>query len=121
VRIAGRSTLPVMAEPAAGYDERLELTEAELDRLTRRLRSLSPRAWQTRRAYVVETLRALAEIGRAAERRDAYVVPDLPDYALPDAVAVIGRDALEALARTPVEQLLDRLLSELREALDSTR
>lgn len=63
----------------------------ELDRLVRRLRGLSPRAWSAAgRAELVRRLAAdLAAIGAAGHR-----LPEVPDYALPDVVAVVGADAL---------------------------
>jgi hypothetical protein len=63
---------------------------SELDRLVRRLRGLSARAWQTGgRAEVVRRLAAdLAAIGAPGR-----TLPDLPDHALADVVAVLAADA----------------------------
>ena len=59
---------------------------SDLDRLVRRLRHLPPGAWPDRRAAVRELLVTLA---------DPRPVPDLPDHALADAVAVIGSVAID--------------------------
>jgi hypothetical protein len=62
---------------------------SELDRLVRRLRGLSARAWQTGRAEVVRRLAAdLAAIGAPGR-----TLPDLPDHALADVIAVLAADA----------------------------
>lgn len=85
--------------------------EAELDRLVRRLRHLPSGQWPARRPVVLTLLRRLAG-GR--------VVPDLPDFALPDAVAVVGWEAI-ALARAAgpeeraaVKAVLEAALRDLR-------
>lgn len=86
--------------------------EQELDRLVRRLRHLPAREWPARRE-AVRTL--LAEL--AAPR----VAPDLPDHALADAVAVIGREAI-ALATAAREPEQRAAVSEaIAAALTATR
>ena len=64
----------------------------ELDRLVRRLRGLTPRGWQAHdRAGVVRRLvDELVAIGG-----EGHVLPDVPDYALADVIAVVGADALK--------------------------
>jgi hypothetical protein len=64
---------------------------SELDRLVRRLRGLTPRGWQAHdRAGVVRRLAdELVAIGG-----EGHQLPDLPDYALADVIAVVGADAL---------------------------
>lgn len=64
---------------------------SDLDRLVRRLRGLTPRGWRAQdRADVVRRLAAdLVAIGGEGHR-----LPDVPDYALPDVIAVVGADAL---------------------------
>jgi hypothetical protein len=91
--------------------ERPDDVEDHLDRLVRRLRSFSPRAWRTggRRETVrrlVDELVALGGSGRAA--------PDVREHALGDAVAVLAREAVEAGEADAVGALL-------RHALDATR
>jgi hypothetical protein len=105
----------------AGYEERLALAGEELDRLLRRLRSLSPLAWRLRRPAVVAALDRLAELSTKAEDVPARSVPAVADHALPDAVAVIAGDALASLAEWPDEDLLAGVLVTLRVALDDTR
>jgi hypothetical protein len=63
---------------------------SELDRLVRRLRGLSPRGWAEgdRRAAIRRLAVALAEIGGEGHR-----LPELPDHAMADVIAVVGADA----------------------------
>jgi hypothetical protein len=83
---------------------------SELDRLVRRLRGLTSRGWQAHdRAGVVRRLAAeLVAIGGEGQR-----LPDLPDFALADVIAVVGADAL-AVDPAATTKLLAA-------ALDSTR
>jgi len=80
----------------------------DLDRLVRRLRGFSPRSWQAQgRSETVRRLAAdLVEIAGEGHR-----LPDVPDYALPDVIAVVGADALDVdaeatatLLKTALEQ-----------------
>jgi hypothetical protein len=105
----------------ARYDEQLALAGEELERLTRRLRSLSPLAWRLRRAAVVAAVDRLAELSALAEGVPARAVPPVADHALPDAVAVIAADALASLAERPDQDLVAAVLVTLRVALDDTR
>jgi hypothetical protein len=59
----------------------------ELDELVRRLRRLPSREWVDHRQAVLDLLVTLAGDHRA---------PSPPDHGLADAVAVMGRDAVEA-------------------------
>jgi len=80
--------------------------------LVRRLRSLSQRSWAVggRREAVRRLLAGLAEMTAPGRQ-----VPSLPDHALPDAVAVLGHDALaEPGNGEGVAQLV-------RDALDRTK
>lgn len=63
----------------------------ELDRLVRRLRGLTSRGWRAHdRIGVVRRLAVeLVAIGG-----EGHVLPELPDYALPDVIAVVGADAI---------------------------
>ena len=67
------------------------LSVSDLDLLVRRLRGLTPRGWRAHdRAGVVRRLAdELVAIGGEGHR-----LPELPDYALPDVIAVLGADAL---------------------------
>ncbi|HTW19089.1 MAG TPA: hypothetical protein VME70_02625 [Mycobacteriales bacterium] len=106
-------------EPA--YADRLVLARGDLARLVLRLRSLSPPAWRSRRKVVVSGLDRLARLSGRAEGREVPPVPPVAVHALADAVAVIGGDAIEALAGAPDEQLLTELVAVLREVLELTR
>jgi hypothetical protein len=106
---------------AGEYDDRLELAATELERLVRRARGLTSRSWPTRRHAVETALTRMEQLGRERENRVGHPVPELPDYALADALAVLGGDVIESLARVPPDPAqLDRLLSEIRGALDAT-
>jgi hypothetical protein len=86
------------------------MRDDELERLVRRLRSLSPRAWASRRDVVRRLLDDLAALSAPGRR-----VPDLPDHALGDAVAVLGQDALSD------PETRERAAHLVRGALDATR
>jgi hypothetical protein len=91
---------------------------AELDRLDRRLRSLSVSAWRSRRAAVNHLLEQLAVLGAELESHSVPPMPQLPDYALADAVSVLAEDVLSA---DPSPSALGRLRREIHAALDATR
>jgi hypothetical protein len=110
-----------VSESELDYDHRIALAGGELARLVLRLRSLSPLAWRTRRKAVLAALRSLAELSGRAEQRVVPAVPAIADYALADAVAVIGGDAIAALVAKPDEALLSELVATMREALALTR
>ena len=82
----------------------------ELERLVRRLRGLTPRGWQAHdRAGVVRRLAdELVAIGG-----EGHVLPDVPDYALADVIAVVGADALE-VDRAATNRLLAAAYEETR-------
>ena len=109
--------------PTAGpdYAERVELAIDELDRLARRLRSLTPRLWSTYGDPVRAGLLRLAVLAAEAEGIPRHELVAPPDHALGDAYRVIGGDALTALAANPDDDLLDRVTAELREVLAATR
>lgn len=94
---------------AEAYADDLTAAAEQLDRVVRRLRHLSARAWRTGdRSHATRQLaQLLAEIAQGVEERDLgappqwHTVPDLPDHALPDAVAVTGHDAIAALRAVP--------------------
>ena len=64
----------------------------ELDRLVRRLRGLTPRGWQTHER--VGVVRRLAD-DLVAIGGEGHTLPDVPDYALADVIAVVGADAIK--------------------------
>jgi len=84
---------------------------ADLDRLVRRVRGFSPRIWQTggRREAVRELARRLAAL-TAGERP----LPSVPDHALGDVLAVVGRDALDVGLTDDVAELVAEGLSATR-------
>ena len=86
------------------------LSVSELDRLVRRLRHLTARGWRTQdRAAVVRRLaEELVAIGGEGHR-----LPELPEHALADVIAVVGADAL-----VKDEAATSKLLAA---ALDATR
>ena len=63
--------------------------DADLDLLVRRLRGLSRRAWSPRREPVRRLVADLVALGPPG-----HPVPDLPDHALGDVVAVLSQEAL---------------------------
>lgn len=85
--------------------------EADLDRLVRRLRSLSPRAWSAadRRETVRRLGRHLVSLGEPG-----HDLPDVPDHALGDVVAVLAREAMRNGRR-------DEVATAVRAALEATR
>jgi hypothetical protein len=114
-------TLSAVPTPDDAYDELLGLAAAELTRLIRRLSSLSGRAWATRREAAVALLTGLAALDVALEGTGPHPVPDLPDHAFADALALIGGDVLEALVAHRDPASLDRVLADLRAAWAATR
>ncbi len=95
-----------------GDDERAA-AEAELNRLVRRLRGFSRRAWS--RDAVEQQVRALAEALVVIGGEGHQLPSDLPTHALGDVVAVVGHDALKTEGAAPAVRTL--LLS----ALEATR
>ena len=82
----------------------------DLDRLVRRLRALTPRSWQAKdRAGVVRRLADdLVAIGGEGHR-----LPDVPDYALADVIAVVGADAI-AVDSAAASALILKALNDTR-------
>jgi hypothetical protein len=82
----------------------------DLDRLVRRLRGLTPHGWRTQdRAGVV---RRLAD-DLVAVGGEGHQLPDLPDHALPDVIAVVGADAF-AVDPTAAQRLIEAALEATR-------
>ena len=91
-------------EPAAA-------ARADLDRLVRRLRGLTARAWRSEgRAETVQRL----IVDLAAAGAPGREPPQVPDHARAEAVAVLGHDALNR----PDQVVLVHHL--IREALEAT-
>jgi hypothetical protein len=101
------------------FEADLQLAAADLDRLVRRLRSLSQAAWRSRREPVQAALAALVAMSVELEGRQMDV-PKLPDHVLADGIAVIGGDVLAAIAvskstKLPLfSQLIERALAQTR-------
>jgi hypothetical protein len=110
-----------MGRPGDDVDRSLVLAAADLERLVRRLRRLTPQAWRPRREPAMALVVALTEIAARAERLPPRPAPRLPNHAVGDAVAVLGADALAALTVRPDRELLRLLAAELQAALDATR
>src|SRR4051794_28985981 len=83
----------------------------ELDRLVRRLRGFTARTWRGEgRADAVRRLAAaLVEVGGSGHR-----LPDLPEHALADAIAVLGAEA-EAVDPSATARLVALALQEARQ------
>ena len=89
-----------------------DAARADLDKLVRRLRTYTARAWRARdRAAVIRQL----AVDLAALSAPGRPVPEIPDHALPDAVAVLGTAALDAPGGGRDAHRL------IREVLESTR
>jgi hypothetical protein len=93
-------------------DAALITARADLDRLVRRLRRLTPRAWSTggREEHVRALAAALVAIGAPG-----HDLPPVARHALPDVVAVVGQEALDVEGAAPAVRTL------LLHALDVTR
>ena len=98
-----------MAEPSP---DDLAAARSDLDKLVRRLRRFGPRAWAT--GDNAGRVRALAE-ALAVIGAEGHQLPEVPDRALADVVAVVGHDALEVHDATAAVHAL------LKDALDRTR
>jgi hypothetical protein len=84
---------------------------ADVNQLVRRLRGLSARTWAAggRREAVRRLCAALVELGEAG-----HVLPDLPDHALGDAVAVLSHEAIRNGRRDEVAAAVRRALEETK-------
>ena len=84
---------------------------SDLDRLVRRLRGYSPRAWQQegRSEWVRRLAADLVDVGASGHE----LPDDLPDYALPDVIAVLAHEA-EAVDPARTAELLRSALAETR-------
>jgi hypothetical protein len=90
--------------------------DADLDRLVRRLRGFSARTWGSggRRDVVRRLAADLVALGEPGHR-----LPELPDHALGDVVAVLAREALRCQERPNGRR--DEVATAVREALERTR
>lgn len=89
---------------------------ADLERLIRRLRGLTARAWRNggRRGAVDRLTATLVALGEPG-----HELPDLPDHALGDVVAVLAREALHF--QEGAKGRRDEVAAALRRALEETR
>jgi len=89
----------------------------DLDRLVRRLRGFSARTWEAggRRDAVRRLALELVTLGEPG-----HELPDLPDHALADAVAVLAREALQYQERQSNGRR-DEVAAAVRRALEETR
>jgi hypothetical protein len=71
---------------------------ADLDKLVRRLRGYTVRTWRS--AGRADRIRRLA-IELAAISRPGQALPEVPDHALADAIAVLGLAALDTEGGAP--------------------
>src|SRR3954447_9127509 len=94
-----------MREPSP---DDVTVTLAGLERLVRRLRGLTPRAWSAKERS--ERIRALAE-ALAVIGGEGHALPVVPDHAMADVIAVLGYDALAVEGAAPAVRalLLDTL------------
>lgn len=87
--------------------------------MVRRLRALSPRAWETRRAAARRALARLVAL-QAETEGVPLKPPEVPDHTLGDAIAVVGGDLLDTAGIAssdvvgPLAQILADLLAESR-------
>lgn len=102
------------------YDARVQRLAVDLDRLIRRLRSLTRHSWQSRRQGALVLIAELAELSAAAEKLLPCSVPAVPDHTLPDVVAVLSDDLLVALAARPSLELLHASAGAVERASRST-
>ena len=104
----------------ASFDSEVAATAAELERLVRRLRSLSRRAWKDRRPPAQTALDGLVALDAQLEQRELES-PTVADHVIPDAVALIGGDVLDAVATTGNADALEAVRRLIGEALVATR
>jgi hypothetical protein len=110
-----------MGAQHADNRERLARLEADLERLTNRLRGLSTLAWSSRRGPVLNSLRQWVETATRLDGHALRAVPAIEDHALGDAVAVVGRDTLDALRRSQDSAELQRTETVFHKLMDATR
>ena len=90
--------------------------EEDIARLVRRLRGFSPRTWVAvgRRDAIRRLTADLVALGEPG-----HVLPDLPDSALGDIVAVLAREAVSY--QESANGRRDEVATAVRRALDETR
>lgn len=103
------------------YDARVQQLAVDLDRLIRRLRSLTRHSWQPRRGDVLTLVERLAELSAGAEHRVAQALPALSDHSLVDIVSVLSDDLLDALEAKKSPDVLSDSEAAVRETWASTR
>jgi hypothetical protein len=103
------------------HDERIARATGLLEKLVKRLQSLSAPAWTSRRDPILVCLARLVELNALAEGQPMPELPELASFALADAIMVITGDVLAAHEEAPNGEVLDLLLVELDSALAATR
>ena len=85
--------------------------DVDLDRLLRRLRGFSARTWAYggRRDAVRRLAAELVTLGEPG-----HVLPELPDHALADVIAVLAREATDNGRRDEVAAAVERALEQTR-------
>lgn len=104
----------------ASYEADLVTVTEELARLVRRLRSLSPHAWASRRGPVQDVVAGLVEISGELDAR-SLAPPAVADYVLADVVAVVGGDVIDRLTAEPSPVVLKQVEALIAGALDRSR
>jgi hypothetical protein len=106
--------------PRDAFDTELASAREDLGRLVRRLRSLSPASWRDRQAAARAALDGFVALEVQLESAP-LTPPMLATHVLPDAIAVVGGDALEAIAATADRSALATARTLLESALAATR
>jgi hypothetical protein len=106
--------------PAGSFDADLAAARDDLGRLVRRLRSLSPGGWKSRQAAAQAALAGFVALEVDLEGGPPFS-PRVATHVLPDAIAVIGGDALTAIAVATDTRALVAAQGLIEAALASTR
>jgi hypothetical protein len=110
-----------VSEFDAEYAARLALLGDELARLERRLRGMSAAAWRSRTEIIRALLVDLVAIEAGVRDTSPHELPVIADYALADALVVIGGDVVEALVVSQGDRRVEEALSIVRSSLAATR
>lgn len=110
-----------MPESGQDFAVQLALLGDALERLERRLRSLGAAAWRSRATVVRALLTELIAVEAMLRGRSPHELPHIAEFALADALAVIGGDVIEAFADVECDASLRSALSAVRTAIDAAR
>lgn len=102
------------------YEARLGRFQSDLDRLIRRLRTLSSNGWRPREATVRKLAQDLADLSAPLEESANREVPALPVFGLADAIAVLGSDLAQLLDDHELENSLAQASALVAAALSGT-